>query len=220
MARIDGGQEAMTDTFGDLVNSIANASRRFSMSSEIINCIYSAIEEYEPRRFWFNETTDTTFSLSSSQAVYTSADNSMIPRFMEIDRFEVTISSNDKQGLTKRAYTWIAEYNETNSNSQPYYFAYYGQSLHVNLPDGGYQATVSGLVQLASLSASTDSNAWTQRGNGKELIKQNALARLYSEYLRDDANATRAQAREMRALTRLESRTTSLQASGEIAPCL
>jgi len=210
----------MTDTFGDLVVSIANASRRFSMSAEITNCIYSAIEEYEPRRFWFNETLDTTFSLSASQAVYTSADHSMIPRFMQIDRFEVTISANDKQALRPKAYTWIAEYNETNTNSQPVAYSYWGQSLHVNLPDGGYAARLSGIVQLPSLSASTDSNAWVQRGNGKELIKQNALARLYSEYLRDDQNATRAQAREMRALARLESRTTSLQASGEITPCL
>ena len=210
----------MTDTFGDLVNSIANASRRFSMSAEIVNCIYSAIEEYEPRRFFFNETRDTTFSLSASQAVYTSADHSMIPRFMEIDRFEITRTVNDRFGLQKKAYTWVEEWNETNSSSEPSAYAYYGQTFHVTRPDGGYAVRVSGIVQLASLSASTDQNAWTERGNGKELIKQNALARLYSEYLRDDQNATRAQAREMRALSRLEQRTTGLQATGTIEPCL
>jgi hypothetical protein len=210
----------VTDSFGDLVSSIANASRRYSMSAEIINCIYAAIEEYEPTRFFFNETIDTTFSLSASQAVYTSADHTMIPRFMEIDRFEVTISTNDKRGLERKAYSWIAEYNETNTNSEPVAYAYYGQSFHLNLPDGGYTAVVSVLVQLPSLSASTDSNAWTQRGNGRELVKQNALARLYSEFLRDDANATRAQAREKRAYERLVSRTSSLQATGTIEPSL
>jgi hypothetical protein len=144
----------------------------------------------------------------------------MIPRFMQIDRFEVTRSAKDKYKLRPKPYTWIEEYNETNSNSEPVAYSYWGQSLHVTLPDGGYEARLSGIVQLASLSASTDTNAWVQRGNGKTLIKYDALARLYAEYLRDDENATRAARMATAALMRLESRTTSLQASGEIEPCL
>jgi hypothetical protein len=43
---------------------------------------------------------------------------------------------------------------------------------------------------------------------------------LYSEYLRDDLNATRAQARETQAFQKLNLRTAKLLATGEIEPCL
>jgi len=208
----------MADTFGDMITEIVDETRR-SMSSQIATCILDAITNYETERFWFNETRATTFSLSSSQDVYTSIDNSMIPRLMQIDRLDVVISGS-RQKMEPWPYIDIETYNETGSTGQPVAYAYYGQSIYMTLPDGGYEARVSGIVQLASLSATTDSNAWTQRGNGKELIKQSAKARLYSQYLRDDANAQRAAAYESIALMRLRERTTSLQATGEIQPCL
>jgi hypothetical protein len=43
---------------------------------------------------------------------------------------------------------------------------------------------------------------------------------LYSEYLRDDINATRAAARENQALQKLNLRTSKLLATGEIEPSL
>jgi hypothetical protein len=209
----------MADDFGTMVNEIVDESRR-SMSTTIEGLIQDAIVHYEMDRFWFNLTNDTTFSLSASQATYTSADSSMIPMLMEVDRFEVTIDTNYTPMLDKKSYNWIRDYNDTNVNSEPRYWTYWGQAFHVNLPDGGYTARVSGLVRLASLSASTDSNAWVQRGNGKELIKQRAKSLLYSEYLRDDINATRAAARENQALQKLNLRTSKLLATGEIEPCL
>jgi hypothetical protein len=209
----------VADTYGAMVDSIVNESRR-SMSSDIANCILDAIATYETERFWFNETRDTTFSLSASQAVYTSADHTMIPRFMQIDRFEVTRSANDKFKLPPKSYTWIQEWNESNSSAEPFAYAYWGQSFHLTQPNGGYEVRVSGVVQLASLSTSTDTNAWVQRGNGYELIKRRAMSLLYSTYLRDDANAQRNEKLEMQALERLRARTTQLQATSEIEPCL
>jgi hypothetical protein len=209
----------MADDFGSMVTEIVDETRR-SMSTTIEGLILDAIAHYETERLWFNLTNDTTFSLSSSQATYTSADSSMIPRFMDIDRFEVTIDTNYTPMIDKKSYNWIRDYNDTNANSEPRYWTYWGQAFHVNLPDGGYTARVSGIVRLTSLSASTDSNAWVQRGNGKELIKQRAKSLLYSEYLRDDLNATRAQARETQALQKLNLRTSKLLATGEIEPSL
>lgn len=209
----------MADDLGSLVSEIMGETRR-SMSVEITNLVLDSIAHYETERFWFNETRDTTFSLSTSQQIYTSADHSMIPRFMEVDRFEVTISANDKRGLDKKSYQWIQDYNDTNASSQPVAYAYWGQSFHVNIPDGGYAVRVSGIVQLPTLSATADSNAWTQRGNGKELIKQRAKSLLYSEYLRDDANAARAAVRERDAYDVLKKRTSRMQGTGEITPWL
>jgi hypothetical protein len=209
----------MPDDFGSMVNEIVDETRR-SMSTTIEGLIQDSIVHYEADRFWFNLTNDTTFSLSSSQATYTSADSSMIPRFMEIDRFEVTIDTNYTPPMEKKSYNWIRDYNDTNANSRPYYWTYWGEAIHVNLPDGGYTARVSGLARLPSMSVSTDSNAWVQRGKGKELIKQRAKSLLYSEYLRDDANAGRAAGREAQALEKLKLRTAKLLATDEIEPSL
>jgi hypothetical protein len=46
------------------------------------------------------------------------------------------------------------------------------------------------------------------------------MSLLYSTYLRDDANAQRNEKLEMQALERLRARTTQLQATSEIEPCL
>jgi hypothetical protein len=210
----------MSSTFGEMVSSILNETRRISMSDDVSNCILDAISNYETERFWFNETRDTTFSLSTSQAVYTSADHSMIPRLMQIDRFEVTRSANDKFKLRPKTYEYVQEWNESNSSAEPFAYSYWGQALHLTQPNNGYEVRISGIVQLASLSASTDSNAWVERGNGYELIKRRAMALLYATYLRDDANAQRNEKLEIQALDRLRARTTQLQASGEIEPCL
>lgn len=209
----------MADDLGSMVNEIVNESRR-SESAAISGFILDAITHYETERFFFNEFTGS-FSLSSSQATYTSADASFIPQIMEIDTLRITVSNNYVPVLRKESAARFREYSNPLTTSQPTAYAYWGQSIIVDpAPDGGYAAEVAGVLQLPSLSASTDANAWTQRGNGKELIKQRAKSLLYSELLRDDGNATRAQAREREALQRLRDRTTSLQASGEITGCL
>lgn len=209
----------MADTLGDLIDEIVSETRR-SMSTEISNLIRDAIAHYEPERFFFNEFSQS-FSLSASQATYTSADASFIPRIMEIDTFRITVDANYVPVLRKESIEVFHNYSNPSIFAQPTAWAYWGQSIIVDpAPDGGYAAEVSGVLQLASLSVTTDANAWTQRGNGKELIKQRAKSLLYSEYLRDDANAARAATRERDAYDALKKRTSRLQATGTLTPCL
>jgi hypothetical protein len=208
----------MAASFGDMVTSIVNESRR-SMSSDISNCILDAIAFYETERFFFNEFTQT-FSLSSSQATYTSADASFIPQIMDVDTFRITVDSNYRPVLRKQQAEAFRHY-DTTTFSQPTAWAYWSQSIIVDpAPDGGYAAEVAGVMRLTSLSASTDSNAWVERGNGYELIKRRAMALLYSTFLRDDANAQRNSQLEAQALDRLRARTTQLHQTGTIEPCL
>lgn len=210
----------MPDTYGDIVTEIVDESRR-SMSSTIERLVLDAITHYETERFYFNLLRDQTFSLSTSQEYYTSADNSMIPRILELDKLTMTVSSNDKRTLEKWSWNYIEDINAEATTGQPFAYAYWGQQIRFYpTPNTGYEVRLAGLLQLPSLSASTDTNAWTQRGNGKELIKQRAKSLLYSEYLRDDTNAARAAAREAQALDRLHARTTQLHATGDVTPCL
>ena len=209
----------MAEDFGSMVNEIVDESRR-SMSTTIENLILDAIAHYEPRRFWFHERTET-FSVSSSQDTYTSADASFIPRIMEFDSLRLTVSGSDKPTLVKKTWRELEDWNYPTSVGQPTVYAYWGESIRFYpIPDDGYEVRFSGVVAEPTLSVSTDVNGWTQRGKGRELIKQRAKSLLYSEYLRDDVNAGRAIAREREALDVLEKRTARSQGTDEIEPCL
>lgn len=209
----------MADTLGDMVNEIVDESRR-SMSTTIERLIFDAIEHYEPERFWFHERTET-FSISSSQDTYTSVDASFIPRVMEFDALRLTVSTNDKPTLDKWTWRQMEDLNYPSSSGRPQAYAYWGESIRFYpIPDAGYEIRFSGVVQEPTLSASTDSNAWTTRGKGKQLIKQRAKSLLYSELLRDDVNAGRAIAREKEALQKLKDRSAKSQGTDEIEPSL
>jgi hypothetical protein len=209
----------MADTFGDLVSEVVNETRR-SMSDVISNLVLDAISFYEPERFFFNEFTST-FSTSSSQDTYTSADASFIPHIMEFDTLRLTVSANDTPTLSKWTWAQMEDLNYGNSTGQPFAYAYWGQQIRFYpVPDDGYEIRFSGVVTDTSLSLSTDVNNWTQRGKGKELIKHRTKSLLYSEYLRDDANAGRAAGREAQELEKLKKRGNRSQGTGEIEPWL
>src|SRR5688500_15295044 len=183
------------DTFGDLVSEVVNETRR-SMSDVISNLVLDSIAYYECERFFFNEFT-ATFSVSSSQDTYTSADASVILHIMEFDTLRLTVSANDTPTLNKWTWAQMEALNYGTSTGQPCAYCYWRQHImFYPVPDDGYEIRFSGVVTDASLSLSTDVNNWTQRGKGKDLIKHRTKSLLYSEYRRDDANAGRAAGRE------------------------
>lgn len=207
------------DTFGDLVADVVNETRR-SMSDVIANLVLDSIAYYSGERFPFNEFTGS-FSVSSSQDTYTSVDASFIPQIADIDAVRLTVSTADKPTLRKLNWTQLEELNYPSSTGQPYAYAYWGQSMRFYpIPNGGYEVRVSGVLNETSLSLSTDSNSWTTRGEGKELVKQRTKSLLYSEYLRDDANAGRAAGREQQELERLKKRLNRPQGTSTIVPSL
>jgi hypothetical protein len=213
------GALLMADTYGDLVNDIVNESRR-SMSDVIANLVIDSIAHYQSERFFFTEFTQS-FSISSSQDTYTSADASFIPRIMEFDSLVLTVSSSDKPTLDPVQWSYLETLNYPTSTSQPTAYAYWGQQIRLYpIPDGGYEVRFSGVLQDTSLSLSTDVNNWTQKGKGYELIKQRAKSLLYSEWLRDDPNAGRAAGREKQAYDNLKMRTARSHATGNITPWL
>lgn len=210
----------MADTFGDLIQDVLNESRRLSMSDIVSNLVLDSIAHYQGERFFFNEFTQS-FSLSSSQDTYSSADASFIPRIMEFDSLRLTVSSSDKPILDPVQWSYLERLNYPTSTGQPTAYAYWGQQIRLYpIPNGGYEVRFSGVVQDSSLSLSTDINNWTQKGKGYELIKSRAKSMLYSEYLRDDANAGRAIARERQAYDQLKARTARSHATGMIVPSL
>jgi hypothetical protein len=210
----------MADDLGTMVREIMNEVR-ISDSVNITTCVFDAIDHYATERFFFNQFRDQTFSLSSSQEYYTSADNSMIPRVMELDKLTMTVSSNDKRTLEKWSWNYIEDINAEATSGEPFAYAYWGQQIRFYpTPNSGYEVRMAGVFQAPTLSVSTDSNCWTIRSQGKELIKQRAKSIYYSEFRRDDVLAGRAEKREAQALDRLRARTTQLHQTGDVTPWL
>lgn len=203
----------------DMINRISDESLRSDMAIQIKLCIQDAIGHYEGERLWFNQFRDRTFATVAGQEFYGEADLSDIPHVLEFDAVTLTVGST-RWPLVKTGYVELEDWNaDASARGQPTRYAYWGRQIRLYpVPDNAYEIRLSGLFKLPPLVADGDTNAWTEEA--EELIRQRAKAILYSQYLRDDANAGRAAALEMAAFERLSSTTARRLASGDIRPSL
>lgn len=203
----------------DMINRIGDESLRSDMANQIKLCIQDAIGHYEVERFWFNQFRDRTFATAAGQEFYGEADQVDIPQVLEFDGATLTVGST-RWPLVKTGYVEIEDWNaDASARGQPTHYAYWGRQIRLYpVPDNAYQIRLSGLFKLPALVADTDSNAWTE--DAEELIRHRAKAILYSQYLRDDANAGRATALEMAAFERISSTAARRLATGGIRPSL
>lgn len=206
-------------TYLDMINRISDESLRSDMANQIKLCIQDAIGHYEVERLWFNQFRDRTFTTVAGQEFYGETDHSDIPHVLEFDAVTLTVGST-RWPLAKTGFVQIEDWNaDASARGQPTHYAYWGRQIRLYpVPDNAYQIRLSGLFKLPTLVADGDTNAWTE--DAEELIRHRAKAILYSQYLRDDANAGRAAALEMAAFARLSATTARRLASGDIRPSL
>lgn len=203
----------------DMVNRIADESLRADMANQIKLCIQEAIAHHEVDRFWFNEFRDRIFSTVAGREFYDGTDLVDIPSILDLDAVTITIGSS-RRTLLRAAYTELEDWNaDGKARGQPTHYAYWGQTLRLYpVPDSIYAVRLSGLFKLPTLVADGDQNAWTT--DAEDLIRYRAKSILYSQYLRDDANAARSAALESVARERLAVTTAKRLASGEIRASL
>lgn len=224
----------MADDYITMQNRIADELIRSDLTSQIQLAIQSAIDFYQPRRFFFNETRGDTFSTVSGQEFYTSADAAFIATMHEIDDILFAQSTTYRYPLFRQTWARLEEWsiNPSVVSSLPYHFAFYGQQIRMYpIPNGAYTCTVSGTKRLTPypLANNTDSNAWTTRSSGEEMIRQRAKADLRCNVIQDaDAIAEAAQfamggqpylsGLERNAYMRLAQDTTLQLSTGRIQP--
>lgn len=206
-------------TYLDMINRIGDETLRADMAEQIKLCIQDAIAQYEVERFWFNQFRDRVFATIAGQEFYGAADQADIPNVLEFDAVTLTVGST-RWPLTKTGYVQIERWNSDGAaRGQPTHYAYWGQQIRLYpVPDSVYSIRLSGLFKLPTLVADSDQNAWTKEA--EELIRHRAKTVLYSQYLRDDANAARAAALEADARERLSSTAARRLATGDIRPSL
>lgn len=186
----------MSTTYGQMLDRAADETRYTDSDSRAILklCVQDAIAYYEKERFWWNQSRTTTFNTVAAQEYYSSSDNASIPYILDFDAVTITRTSTDKYTLCKQDWITLEHWNADGiSTAIPSDYAYYTQQIRFYpVPDAVYAVRIAGLFKLTTLTADADTNSWVTTGEGEELIRNHAKGIFYSQYLRDDANATRA----------------------------
>ncbi len=206
----------MAETYGAMQDRIASELVRTDLTSQIQLAIRSAIKKFERKRFYFNEQR-ITLTTSSGQEYYTSADNASIPYIAEFDSVRITVNGTTYT-LHKRDYNWIDQIQSNASyTGDPTDYAYYGQQIRLYpIPYLARTVVLSIVNRFATLSATTDTNAWMS--DGEELIRQTAKADLLANVIRNNDRAMVMDALATRARDDLLAESTQRGATGKLRP--
>jgi len=192
-------------TFGAMQDRIADELGRSDLTTAIQRSIQTAIRFYERNRFYFNEF-QSSFSASSSQEYYGSADLAQIPKLVEIDSLTIDVNTSTYP-LIERDWSYVDQV-QTNAGytGDPTDYVYYAQQIRLYpIPYTGRTLNISGVQKLATLSATTDTNAWMV--DGEALIRNKAKAILFGDKIRNEAEEIKCAQRARDEFSNLEKET-------------
>jgi hypothetical protein len=177
-------------TFGELKSRIADEFVNESVTTaQIENAIKDAIQYYERRRFYFNETlVNTAFTTVAGSENYAESDaTTAAPETIVVT---VTDSAGLKQRLTAWSYEQIEDMQDGSVTGLPEAFAIYRQQIRLYpIPDAAYAVNVSYVKRFTALSGEDDTNVWTTDAAG--LIRQAAKRRIALDVLHAEDMAAR-----------------------------
>lgn len=204
-------------TFEQTKNIIADLLSRTDLTTQIGRAVNRAILFYSETEFYFNQNV-WGFKLPSGVERISFASAS-ISDVSHIQLVNIIKSSS---------YNWIAKpvpiseirhINTTGllNTGEPYLYAVYWDALYFYaVPNITYSVDIYGLIRPQALSASGDTNSFLVQA--EDLIENRATWDLYSRILKDPENAAVAKQNELDALSRLQSKTTTLQSSRSLMP--
>ena len=165
--------------------------------------IVAAIRQYQPKRFWFNESRSVTFNTVASTVEYSFT--TIGTEFYQIDGAFLTDGS-DVIEVERVNYTEI-ENATASTSTAPYAYAYVAKTLRLYpSPDAIYPVRLTGHIKIAAPAADGEAdNIWMTEAY--DLIMCRAKAELYAHRWEDAANAQIMRAAEGDALRRLLSAT-------------
>lgn len=202
-------------TYSAMQSNIADKLVRSDLTSQIADEINRAIQFYSSERFFFTQTTST-FATVASQGSYSSSDG--VPtNIRDIDLLQIDLDTNNLIYPERIDFVDLQVMNSTNPTGQPAYYAYHQQKIFFYvIPDDAWTVTLYYHKIYTDLSSGSDTNDWTS-GLAKDLIEQRALGVMYSDWVKDDAAAMRAKAREKEILDRMKRESGKLLSPGTIS---
>lgn len=214
----------MANTYIDLINAIADESRRpiASYRTKIEQCVTDAIAQCETETYWFNDEQALTFTTVADQSAYDDSDLSTIPFLIEIENVGLTIGSGDVRDLTKVAWQDFENLVAMGiTTGQPSQYAYAFKKLHLYpVPNDAWTVTIAANYALDQLEDDADANCWTIVKEGGLLVRYRAAALFYGTHLRLADRAASFENLANREVSRLTAATSRRQATGRIRPSL
>lgn len=166
-------------------------------TAQIQNAIQSTIADYAGEPFWFNEAV-TTFSTVANQELYTSTDLAAIPNIIKIISMRIPGSGGYANYIPGITNDQIEDIQDGTLFGQPDYYSRFANKIRLfPIPDAVYTIKISYIATLSTLSADSDTNAWTE--DAEEVIRQGAKKRLAADILHSDEIASRCAAMEAKA---------------------
>lgn len=193
-------------TLAQMKTRIAEELQRSDLSARIASVITDAIEEYQGRRFAFNQAR-ATFSTVASQEYY---DTTIIPTdIAQIDSMRVTANGRTTP-VVESPFSLLERLSDgTSTRGEPSRWCWYGQQIRLYpIPDAIYTVSIA-YLQRIDAPADNASNAWTNEAN--ELIRACVCAKLCRKDLRDPEGAREYEYAELRAVRKLLRESTQLQ---------
>lgn len=203
-------------TRADMIAEMESDMER-SDSAAFINKINAAIRQYQPKRFWFNESRSVTFNMVASTDTYSFA--TIGTEFYRIDGVFVAIASGDVREMDRVDYSAIEAMADSDTTTgEPSVYAYVARGLRFwRPPDDTYSARLVGHVKLAPPASDDETdNLWMDEAY--DLIMCRAKAELYAHRYEDPNQAAIMRAAETDALSRLLGATEDKVADGTLTP--
>ena len=208
-------------TYGGAVDLILTELGRgdTSITAVIEREVLKSIESYSSTRFWFNEARS---SFTASSTIYYPLETifpataSFMPGFIEIDQVSTTVNGGVIE-ILRESHAELHRVDISGFTGYPTRWALFAEQMRLYpKPASTYQVDVLGVRRLATLSASTDSNAWTNAG--LDLISARAEKVISARKFKDFEAAQVYQVAEDQALARLISRSESYGMTGRVSP--
>lgn len=205
-------------TFSDLLSRTADEINRTDLSSQVQSAILTAVSYYAGFRFGGNEKRGTLTTISGTRLydTSTSSPGTLPSDIVEIDSIVCTVSGRDYL-LEETSYEHLEDIDPGTSLStgEPRMWAWYAGKLRIYpTPNAARVLTLSYQYILTTLSASGDSNFWTN--DAEALVRARAKKYLAMNVLGDDELARRMDMVEREELSALRKRTNKLIASGRV----
>lgn len=201
-------------TYGGAVDLILTELNRSdtSITAVVEREVLKSIEHFAYERWWFNEAR---ISFTASSTIYYPLAN-LSATILEIDQISATINSSNEE-LTPTTHADLHRIDQTGTTGQPSHWALFAEQIRLYpKPASGttYQIDLMGTKKLATLSASTDTNAWTTEA--LNLIAARTEKVISAKKFKDFDAAQAYQLAEDQEYAKLRDRSDRLQSMGKL----
>jgi hypothetical protein len=193
-------------TFAAIKNNIESDLNRTDLTTSVNKYINEAINYYSNEKFWFTAGR-TTFTTTPSQKPYGDADG--VPNFSSIINFKITVNGSDNP-VIPRPFSWIDNVDISSFEGDPLYYGLLENSADQRVwlypvPDATYTCTVTYRKTYADLSASADTNDFTDKA--QFLIEARTKKNMYLEVIHNEERAALMNMKEQEQYLILKTRT-------------